>query len=268
MSKIEQRWLEIRHLDELAAGNSLIHKLHPGAKLLATLTFVIVTASFPKYEIAAMTPLLLYPLFFISLADLPWDMLVRRLLLALPFVFFIGIFNPVFDQTPLYQFGSITLTGGMVSFLSILLRFCLSVLAALTLLATTGINPLGAALQSLGVPSVLVNQILFMYRYLHVLVEEAAKTVRACSLRAPDSEGIGFRVWGSLTGRLLLRTLERAQRVYQAMLRRGFDGQIRLVRSRRMNFTDGLFLLSWVVFFLTVRVFNLPHWIGIWLVGR
>jgi energy-coupling factor transporter transmembrane protein EcfT len=103
-------------MDELSAGDSLVHQLHPGAKLLATLAFVIVTASFPKYEIAAMIPLFLYPLFLISLADLPWGLLLRRLLVSLPFVVFIGAFNPLFDQAPLYQIGSLSLSGGMVSY--------------------------------------------------------------------------------------------------------------------------------------------------------
>ena len=267
MSKIEQRWLEIRQLDDLAAGDSIIHRLHPGAKLLTTLAFVLVTASFPKYAVTAMLPLILFPLFLISLADLPWGVLFGRLLLSLPFVLFVGIFNPLFDQTLLYQFGPIALTGGVVSFFSILLRFFLSVLAAVSLLATTGINPLGAALQSLGVPSVLVNQILSMYRYLHVLVDEVARTLRACSLRSYGGEAVGFRVWGSLTGGLLLRTLDRAQRVYQAMLCRGFDGRIRLTGARRMNFSDFVFILSWTAFFLLVRCYDLPMLLGKWLIG-
>jgi cobalt/nickel transport system permease protein len=255
-------------MDELSAGNSLVHQLHPGAKLLATLVFVMVTASFPKYEIAAMVPLVLYPLFLISLADLPWSLLLKRLLLGLPFVVFIGVFNPLFDQTPLYQIGSISLSGGMISFCSILLRYSLSVLAALALLATTGINALGAALQTFGAPRALVNQILLMYRYLHVLMEEVVRTLRAHSLRSPERESVRMRTWGSLTGLLLLRTLDRAQRVYQAMLCRGFDGEIRLAQSRSLRLTDGMFLLLWLCFFVTIRIFNFPQWLGALLMGR
>ncbi|KYZ78119.1 cobalt ABC transporter permease [Anaerosporomusa subterranea] len=268
MSRIEQRWFEFRHMDELSAGNSLVHQLHPGVKLLATLVFVIVTASFPKYEIAAMVPLLLYPLFLISLADLPWGLLLRRLLLGLPFAVFIGVFNPLFDQTPLYQIGPVTLSGGVVSFFSILLRFSLSVLAALALIATTGINALGAALQAFGVPRALVNQILFMYRYLHVLMEEVVRTLRAHSLRSPEREAVRIGTWGSLTGLLLLRTLDRAQRVYQAMLCRGFDGEVRLMRSSNLRLNDGIFLLIWLCFFVTIRIFNFPQWLGALLMGR
>lgn len=268
MSRLEQQWLEFRYLDELSGGDSPVHQLHPGVKLLVTLAFVVVTASFPKYEVTGMIPLLFYPLFLISLADLPWGLLLRRLLLALPFVLFIAVFNPLFDQAPYYRIGWLTVSGGVVSLLSILLRFSLSVLAALALIATTGINALGAALLTFGVPKALVSQLLFMYRYLHVLMAEVVRTMRAYCLRSPDSDGVGIRTWGSLTGLLLLRTLDRAQRVHQAMRCRGYDGTIRLARSSRLRMLDGAFLVFWLVFFVAVRMVNFPQWVGALLMGR
>ena len=90
MSKIESQWLEFRHLDELSTKNTFIHQLHPTAKLLTTLVLLVVTASFSKYEIVAMTPLFVYLVFVISSGEIPWSLLGRRLLLALPFVVFVG----------------------------------------------------------------------------------------------------------------------------------------------------------------------------------
>lgn len=268
MSRLAERWLVFRQMDELSAGDSPVHRLHPGVKLLATLAYVLTVASYPRYAVASMVPLLFYPLVLISLADLPWPPLLKRLLPGLPFVVFIGMFNPLLDPQPIDQIGAISLSGGVISFGSILLRYLLTVLAALALLATTGIHALALALRRANVPRLLVNQILFMYRYLHVLLEETARTLRAYSLRSPAQAAVRLRDWGSLTGLLLLRTLDRAQRVHQAMLCRGFDGEIRLAGLRALRPADILFLLFWLCFFIAVRTVNLPQWLGGLIMGR
>lgn len=268
MNKLEEHWLALRQLDELAAGGSLIHALHPGVKLLVTLLFLAATASYAKYEFSAMLPLCLYPIVLISLGNVPWRPVLRRLLLGLPFVLFLGVFNPLLDHTPLLQLGPLLVTGGVVSFFSILLRFCLAVLAVLALIATTGIDALCAATRLMRVPQVLVNQFLFTYRYLYVLLEEVGRTVRAYSLRSPENGRIGFRAWGSLVGLLLLRSVDRAQRIHQAMLCRGFDGEIRLVRCFQLRLADVLFLFGWTGFFLLARMVNLPQGLGTLLTGR
>ncbi|SDF14685.1 cobalt ECF transporter T component CbiQ [Sporolituus thermophilus] len=267
MINIEKRWLELRHLDELAAQDSFIHRLHPSAKLVTALVFVVTVASFPKYAIAGLAPMVFYPVFVMSLGNIPLILLLKRLLLALPFVVFIGIFNPLFDQTPLVQAGPLVISGGWISFLSILLRFSLAVAAVLLLIATTGIDAIGMALAQLRLPRVFIVQILFMYRYLYVLTDEFIRMLRAHALRAPADNGVGYKVWGSLLGVVLLRTLDRAQRIYQAMLCRGFDGKFRGLRSRPLRLGDLVFLGAWIIFFLAVRLTNIPYRLGVLLTG-
>lgn len=267
MSRIEHRWLELRHFDELAAGDTVIHRLHPAIKLSTTLLFIAIIASFSKYELVNLIPMVLYLAFLIGLGDIPMVMLAKRVLLTVPFVIFIGIFNPLLDQTIYTYVGPFAVSGGVVSFVSIIVRFILSVTATLILVATTSMDAIGLALSSLKVPRIIVIQILFMYRYIYVLIEEVTKTMRAHSLRAPYSSGIGFRVWGSLIGLLLLRTLDRAQRIYRAMLCRGFDGQVRIMRSWKVRKWDVAFLLAWTSFFVIVRVINIPHLLGTLLMG-
>jgi cobalt/nickel transport system permease protein len=268
MINLQARWLNLRQLDELAAQDTVIHRLHPCAKLLTTAVFLIVVASFSKYEVLGLLPFFLYPITLLSLADLPYAVLLKRVLLAIPFVFFVGIFNPLFDQTPFLQIGPLLISGGWISFISILLRFILAVTAALLLIATTGMDGIGAALLRLKVPRVFVVQLLFMYRYLYVLLEEVSRTLLAHSLRSFRDSGLRFRVWGSLLGQLLLRTIDRAQRIYQAMLCRGFDGEIRLLRHQPFALGDLAYLSGWVFFFLVARSYNIPQWLGTLLMGR
>lgn len=267
MIKLEANWIDVRYLDTLATKNTIIHRLNPCVKLIVVLIFIITVTSFPKYEINGLLPFILFPTVMMSLGNLPARPLLKRLLLVAPFVVFVGIFNPIFDQTPVIQFGSLVLTGGWLSFISITIRLCLTVTTALILVATTGINALGAALLRIGIPKVLVVQIMIMYRYLHVLLEEFVRSIQAYSLRSFHGTGVRYRAWGSLLGQLLIRSIDRANRIYQSMLCRGFDGEVRLIRTTALHTTDIIFLAFWIVFFLSARLFNIPHLLGKLLLG-
>lgn len=266
MTKIESAWQNLKTIDELASKKTVIHRLHPVAKLLTTLVFILVAVSFDKYDLSGPLPLVLYPMALIILGDLPVGYLFKRLLIAAPFVLFVGIFNPLFDQTPLVQIGPVHLTGGWISFFSILLRAAFTVIAALILIATSGMNEIGMALEKLKVPRAFVLQLLFLYRYLSLLIEETIRILRAHSLRSLSGKGLGYRVWGSLVGQLLLRTVDRAQRIYQAMLCRGFTGEIRLSFTKKPGLGDVLFFTGWSCFFIVVRLCNIPMLIGsLWM---
>jgi cobalt/nickel transport system permease protein len=267
MIKVEANWIDLRYLDDLAAKNTAVHRLDPCAKIVTTLAFIVAVTSFPKYELISLLPFFFYPVALISLGELPPAPLVKRLILAAPFAVFVGILNPLMDTTPLFHVGPFSVSGGWISFISIALRFILTVLAALVLVATTGIDAIGAALLRLRVPRILVMQLLFMYRYIHVLLEEFSRTIQAYSLRSFHGEGLRYKVWGSLLGQLLLRTMDRAKRIYQAMLCRGFDGEIRLLRSDTMRFSDWTFILTWSTFFLASRFYNIPHLLGTLFLG-
>ena len=267
MIKIEANWIDLRYLDTLATKSTPVHRLNPIVKLITTLVFIITVTSFPKYEISGLLPFFLFPAVLVSLGGLPPWPLCKRLLLVAPFIIFIGIFNPLLDHTPVSQFGSFILTGGWLSFASITLRLYLTVTAALILVATTGMNALGAALARIGIPRIIVVQILFMYRYLHVLLEEFVRSIQAYSLRSFHGDGIRFRAWGSLLGQLLIRSIDRANRIYQAMLCRGFDGEVRLMHTSALHTADILYLTCWTVFFLSARNFNIPQLLGKLLMG-
>jgi len=262
MATIENQLFDIRTMDTLASGKSNLHRLDPRAKLITTLIYVVMVVSLGKYEISMMVPFVLYPVTMLVGADLPVFYLLKKILLVSPFAILIGIFNPLMDTTPLVQIGSLSLSGGWISFFSILIRFALTVGAALILICLTGFNTVCMALEKLKVPTPFVVQLLFLYRYLFVLIEEASRMIRARSLRTFDTSGLRFKVFVPLLGQLLLRTLDRAHRIHLAMLCRGFDGHIRVSRPMHFGHKDLLFILSWSCFFILARSYNLPVIVG------
>ena len=98
-------------------------------------------------------------------------------------------------------------------------------------------------------------------------MEEVGRILRAYSLRAPQQKGIHRSAWGSLAGQLIIRTFERAQRVYQAMCLRGFTGEYHNGTSTKINRMDFTYLFGWCIFFILVRMYNLPILIGAFLTG-
>ncbi|PKM48098.1 MAG: cobalt ECF transporter T component CbiQ [Firmicutes bacterium HGW-Firmicutes-8] len=256
----------MRLLDDMARKETVIHRVHPLVKLVTTVIYLTVVVSFGSYEIIGLLPLLFYPVLVITLAELPIRPILKRMLLAAPFVIGIGILNPVFDHQ-VFVVGGLTLSRGWITFFSIVLKCILTVSAALLLIASTGMDKLASALRMLKIPRLFVLQLLLTYRYISVLMEEVTRILRAYSMRAPQQKGIHPKVWGSLTGQLILRTFERAQRVYQAMCLRGFTGEYNTGAHERITVRDTVYLVVWGLFFALARIYNIPMLIGSLLTG-
>ncbi|MEL1136286.1 cobalt ECF transporter T component CbiQ [Desulfitobacterium sp. THU1] len=261
MANMMDTVFDMRLLDDLSGKDTVIHRVHPLAKLLTTLLYIIVVVSFDRFEILGLLPLVFFPVLVISLGELPLAPIMKRMLLAAPFALGIGILNPFFDQQ-VFMVGGITLSRGWITFMSILIKCVLTVSAALLLIATTGMDKLGSALRLLKIPKLFVLQLLLTYRYISVLLEEVSTIWRAYSLRAPQQKGINRKVWGPLIGQLLLRTYERAQRVYQSMCLRGFKGEYNTGEQQKPAGKDFVYMLSWGVFFILTKSFNIPMLLG------
>jgi cobalt/nickel transport system permease protein len=87
----------------------------------------------------------------------------------------------------------------------------------------------------------------FMFRYLFVLAEEAVRMSRAYQSRCPRRQTLkDAENTGRLAGALMLRTYNRAERIYLAMLSRGFSGEFRTLSVQKLTFADIAFLAFFV----------------------
>ncbi len=262
MRRLDTALDDLRSLDVLAARDTALARRDPRAKLVVTLLFIVTVVSFDRYRVAALLPLALYPTVLAAQGEVPARLLLRTLWLASPFALMVGLFNPLLDRATMLALPGLAISGGWVSFASIVLRFGLTVSAALVLVAGTGMHPLCAALARFRVPRAFTVQLLFLHRYLFVLAGEAARMNTARRLRAGAQARIGLAVYASLLGHLLLRAFERAQRIHLAMLARGFDGELRLADPRRWQAADTMFVAGWCTFFVAARMIALPQAIG------
>ncbi|TDB37995.1 MAG: cobalt ECF transporter T component CbiQ [Actinobacteria bacterium] len=262
MSTLEQGLYELGRLDQAAGADTPVHRLDPRAKVVTTLVFIVCVVSFGRYSVIPLLPFALFPIVLASEGGITLELIGKRLLIAAPFAVFVGIFNPLLDREIVARIAGLAISGGWVSYASILVRFVLTVSAALVLIATTRFNDVVLALERLGMPEVLATQLLLLYRYIFVLAEEAMRMTRARTLRSFGRRGMGMRVYVQMLGQLLLRTFARAERIYAAMLGRGFDGHVRSPRCLSFSAGDALFVLGWSAAFVAFRLVNVPQLLG------
>jgi len=238
-------------IDQYSDLDSFVHRLDPRTKALAMLAFVLAVMATPPtaWPSFALCAVLIAGL--ILLARLPLLYVLKRSAVVAPFVLMTAVFLPFFEGGEIagsYNFGlwrvSVTYDGLLVLW-NVVVKSWLSALSLILLSATTPFPHLLKGLERLGVPRVMVMILSFMYRYIFVLVDEAMRMQRA---RESRNLGGGL-VWraktlGNMIGTLFLRSYERGERVYQAMLARGFDGEIRTLDDLRFGRADVYFGLA------------------------
>ena len=256
MNKMEKALHELSEMDELAAQDSPIHSLSPTAKLLATIAYIILTVSFGKYDLPGLVPMLLWPVLLFQISGIPVRTCFYKLRIVLPLVMAVGLFNPFFDRAPMLTIGTVAVSGGVISMLTLMLKGVLCLMASFLLMATTPIDSLCAVLRKLRVPGLLT------YRYVGVMTEELAIMTDAYHLRAPGQKGIHISAWGSFLGQLLLRSMDRAQELYASMLLRGYHEHFHYADLRRFRLTDAAYAVGCILVFLLLRSVGLAELLG------
>ncbi|RMF40552.1 MAG: cobalt ECF transporter T component CbiQ [Anaerolineae bacterium] len=257
--------------DRYHAANSPLHHLEARPKVVATLLFVFSCLLLP--DAAWMGFALSWGL---VLALSVWSRLgvgyiLKRSFVALPFALaaVTVLFHLPGEAVFTLHVGPwhlVASDAGVARFLSILARSWLSVQMAILLVATTPFPDLMHAMRHLHMPQVIVSIVAFMYRYLFVLADETLRLLRARESRSARLDGRtsgGSLRWraqvaGNMAGQLFLRSYERSDRVYNAMLARGYQGELLTMHPHTLRPMDWWFGVGVTLFLLLVQ------WIGRW----
>ena len=254
MSKIQRAVSEIKSIEELANEDRWVNQVHPLVKLCVTILYIGTVVSFSKYNLSGLLVMAVYPVILFIMNEISVKDALWRMRVVLPFVCVAGIFNPFFDRQIVMNVGQIEISGGVISMLSLMIKGVFAVLASYLLIATTSIEKICYALRLLHIPAILVTQVLLTYRYVTVLLEEANRMTQAYSLRAPNQKGVHFKVWGTLAGQLLLRSMDRANEVYESMTLRGYRGEFYYTAKEPCKAKDWLYLGVWLALFAVLKV--------------
>jgi len=241
-------------LDRYLEGTSPIHRLDPRLKLLSTLAFVLATTSTPPSAWPVFSSLAVLAWAAIFVSRIPLFQALKRSAIALPFIGIVALSLPFTQGGQVMwawrPFGwSLAITDqGVVLFVTILIKAWLSVLASGLLVATTPFSSLLQAMRTLHIPAILTTIISFMYRYLFVLVDEAMRLQTAREARSAGSGGSLLwraHVLGGMIGSLFIRSYERSERIYAAMLSRGSARQIQAPMGLAWQPFDSWVGLGW-----------------------
>jgi cobalt/nickel transport system permease protein len=233
--------MQLHFLDPYRPIHSPLHTADARIKFLLVIAFILTTSLTPFGAWPVYILLFALILSATVLSELGIRFVLARASLALPFVLaalpvIFTTSGAAFFSLPL---GAWTLTAtaeGLARFVSIALKSWLSVQAAILLVSSTPFPELLQAMRAVGIPRLLVAMFGLMWRYLFVLVDEALRLMRARSARSGangDAKKVGgslawrARVTGGMAGNLFLRGIERSDRIYVAMLSRGYNGEIR-----------------------------------------
>jgi cobalt/nickel transport system permease protein len=228
--------------EEFSQGDSPVHRLDPRLKLVIGALFSAVVAVSSRWS--AFVPGALLALGLLFLARLPLRKVMGRLILVNGLVLFLWFLLPfTVGGEIIWRLGPFAATRqGVFLATLITIRSNIIVLAFLALVSTTPVFALGYAMAGLGIPDKMVQLFFFTYRYIHVIYEEYQRR----GFRAKSNMHT-YRTYAYLVGMLLVKSYERAERVREAMLCRGFKGRFYSLYEfsvRRADIALTVFLLS------------------------
>jgi len=246
------------YVDRLSGMSSPMHRLDPRTKIICTLAFCGVAVSVPADRLALLAwcaPPLIAAL---AVSRLPLVYFLKRCLLLSPFVATVLVLFPFTQHsgTELARVGPLVVySGGLLMSVGLAARFLCTVLAALILACTTPFAALLRALEGFRIPRLFIMVLSFLYRYLFVLVDESDRMRRARDSRSPRPGGAAtLRATPGMVGMLFIRTYDRSERVYSAMLARGFDGAVRTLDELHFHFADAAVLIGFAAYFIAAFI--------------
>lgn len=243
-------------LDRYSDLDSPLHKVSPTAKVvvfLALIVFCVTTSTVTYPSFAGYFGFLLLCL---VVSHVPVIHVLRRSLVVLPFLAMAALSIPFMGSTGNHPPG-LTPGGhpGLAVFKDVAIKSYVSIFSLVILSSLTPFPRFMGALHKLGAPRLFLSIMSFTYRYLFLLIEEIERLQRARDARCYGGKWFWqTKVIGRMIGTFFLRSYERAERVHQAMVARGFDGRVASPRPEPMQGRDyafvvvalGIFSFLWV----------------------
>ena len=218
--------MEYPEIDKYASLKSPIHEFDPRAKIL-TFTFLIFLFVFVSdIKLAAIN--LLFAVLLLLISRLPLKFVFDRVkvvfLFVLPILIIMSLTVKGSELASIYGV-SVTYEGVRYGSL-IVTRATAAVTLLLTMLGTMRFDTTIKALHMLKVPGSLVQMLMFTYRYIFVLWDEFSRMWRAMSCRGFTlrANRYALSMLGNVVGMLIVKSYERADRVYKAMISKGYRG--------------------------------------------
>lgn len=249
------------HGGDASQGDGFLRRLDPRARIVAAVAFAVAVVALE--DLAALTLAVAFALATMAHAQLPVGRTLRRMAAMDSFIVFMLAMLPfTVPGDPMFVLWGLTASWqGLLQAVQIALKANAIVLMLMSLVGTMESVTLGHALYRLRVPESLVHLLLFTVRYIEVMHREYLRLRTAMKARGfrPANTRHTYRTFGYLIGMMLVRALERSERILQAMKCRGFAGRIPLLEHLRFAPRDGAFAALFTVALVALVVTELQR---------
>jgi cobalt/nickel transport system permease protein len=235
---------------------SPIHRLDPRAKIAGLAGITVVAVSTPLRAWPAFVACALVLAAVAALARLGTRVVWTRVRVILPLVVFVAAFVPFARDGAQVTVGPLSLSeAGLATFALVTAKATIGAVSAVLLSATTSFPDILHGLERLRMPRLLTVIAAFMYRYLFVIADEARRMRAALAARAYRPRHLGHVVaLGRMLTALFLRSYERGERVYLAMLARGYTGTMPRLAVLAFRRADVVFVATLAALLVPVRI--------------
>lgn len=235
---------------------SPVHRLDPRAKIAGFAGITLVGVSTPLHAWPAFAACVAALAAITAVARVEPSVVWSRVRVILPLVVFVAAFVPFVRGGPAVQVGPLSLSeAGLATFAVVTAKAAIGAFSAVLLGATTSFPDILHGLERLRVPRLLTVTAAFMYRYVFVIVDEARRMRTALSARAYRPRHLGqAAAIGRLVTALFLRSYERGERVYLAMVARGYAGAMPRLAGLAFRRADTVFLAALLLTLVPMRV--------------
>jgi cobalt/nickel transport system permease protein len=238
----------MRHdfIDRYARLESPVHSLDARAKIIALFVLIIACVSTPPQDWWSFAIYAGLVVIIANASRLPVKYMVTRLLVVIPFVLVVALFVPFMNKGgTIYDLGPFSVSEhGLLVLWNVTVKALISVACLVVLSSTTPFGDLMHGFERLHAPKFFTTVAAFMYRYVFIIVDQAERMSRARDSRNFRGRWLWHaRVIGYMVASLFLRSQERAERVYQAMSARGFNGTFPRWQDPVMRAPDYVFMI-------------------------
>jgi len=254
------------HLEEFAEGGSAIHSLDPRVKVATLFPLIIVVATARELFVPFLA--LIVGVILLSFSRLNLKAVLCRLYPVNLFILFLWLVLPfTVEGRSIFTRGGLVLTAeGLLLAFSITLKANAILLSTIALVGTIPVFRLAHTLRSLKIPEKLVNLFFFCYRYISVLHQDYSTLHNAMKVRAFKARTNihTYRSYAYLVGMLVVRSYDHSEKIYQAMLCRGFKGRFPLLSHfTALTGKDYLFLIFMIFVTAGLSVIRLTGFKGL-----
>ncbi len=233
----------------------VLGRLSPAARIVLFLTVAVIAVTTPAGKALSFALYTAFLLMTAISARLSLRKLLFRLAAALPFIVVLLALVPFMPDDAFvggHPSGAATRSA---LFLTLLGRSTISMIAVILLSMTTPFPRILDGLRALKVPPVLMLILTFAWRFVFVIRAEALRMIRAAESRLYRGRSLKDAVLvGRLLATLFLRSYERSERVYMAMVSRGFSGTLPGGRAGGITAADGVLLFLSATLLLAMRL--------------